>query len=118
MAQHLKTPEFKSEAEEASWWDNNPDLILKEFETAAKDGTLGRGTLVRRGQTPTTTIRLDPADIELAKSQAEQRGLKYQTYLKMIIHQALRQDDPKKVTKAVFTRRVTAPPPEHRKQTG
>ena len=120
MKQHLKTPKFKSEAEEASWWDNNPDLILKEFETAAKDGTLGRGTLVRRGQTPTTTIRLDPADIELAKSQAEQRGLKYQTYLKMIIHQALRQDDhSKKVTKAVFTRRVSgtrvmssAPPDE------
>jgi predicted DNA binding CopG/RHH family protein len=105
---HLKTPEFKSEAEEASWWDNNPDLLLKEFETAAKDGTLGRGTLVRRGQTPTTTIRLDPTDIELAKSQAEQRGLKYQTYLKMIIHQALRQNDPKKVTKADIQRRVTA----------
>ena len=117
MKQQLKTPEFKSEAEEASWWDNNPDLILKEFETAAKDGTLGRGTLVRRGQTPTTTIRLDPVDIELAKSQAEQRGLKYQTYLKMIIHQALRQDDdPKKVTKAI-QRRPTVPP-ERRKRTG
>jgi predicted DNA binding CopG/RHH family protein len=110
MAQQLKTPEFKSEAEEARWWDNNPDLLLKEFETAAKDGTLSRGTLVRRGQTPTTTIRLDPVDIELAKSQAEKRGIKYQTYLKMIIHQALRQDDhPKKVTKAVIRRRATVP---------
>jgi hypothetical protein len=117
MKQHLKTPEFKSEAEEANWWANNPDLILKEFETAAKDGTLGRGTLVRRGQTPTTTIRLDPTDIELAKSQAEQRGLKYQTYLKSLIHQALRQDDPKKVTKAVSPRRATVPP-ERRKRTG
>ena len=89
-------------------------FILKQFETAAKDGTLGRGTLVRRGQTPTTTIRLDPADIELAKSQAEQRGLKYQTYLKMIIHQALRQDDPKKATKVAIPRRA----PERRKRTG
>jgi predicted DNA binding CopG/RHH family protein len=116
MTQHLKTPEFKSEAEEASWWDNNQNLVLKEFETAAKNGTLGRGTLVRRGQTPTTTIRLDPVDIELAKSQAEQRGLKYQTYLKMLIHQALRQDKhPKKATKAAF-QRLTTVLPEHRKQ--
>src|SRR4030088_700886 len=114
---HLKTPEFKSEEEEASWGDNNPDFTLKQFETAAKDGTLGRGTLVRRGQTPTTTIRLDPVDIELAKSQAEQRGLKYQTYLKSLIHQALRQDDPKKGTKAVSPRRATVPP-ERRKRTG
>jgi predicted DNA binding CopG/RHH family protein len=115
MTQHLKTPEFKSEAEEASWWDNNQNLVLKQFETAAKNGTLGRGTLVRRGQTPTTTIRLDPVDIELAKSQAEQRGLKYQTYLKMLIHQALRQDDhAKKATKAAIHRLATVPP-ERRK---
>ena len=118
MAQHLKTPEFKSEAEEARWRDNNSDLLLNEFEAAAKDGTLGRGTLVRRDQTPTTTIRLDPADIELAKSQAEQRGLKYQTYLKMLIHQALRQDDPEKVIKAAVIRRRTPMLPERRKRTG
>jgi predicted DNA binding CopG/RHH family protein len=38
---------------------------------------------------PTTTIRLDPEDISLARVQAEKRGLKYQTYLKMLIHEAL-----------------------------
>jgi predicted DNA binding CopG/RHH family protein len=48
----------------------------------------------KRGLTPTTTIRLDKRDIELAKRQAEERGLRYQTYLKMLIHQALRQEDP------------------------
>jgi predicted DNA binding CopG/RHH family protein len=84
--------EFKSEEEEARWWDEHPEAVLNMLETAAKNGTLGRGTLARRGQTPTTTIRLDPDDIELAKMQAQQRGLKYQTYLKMIIHQALQQE--------------------------
>jgi predicted DNA binding CopG/RHH family protein len=92
MPKTLMTPEFKSEEEEARWWAENQDLLLNEFKAAAKQGTLGRGTLARRGQTPTTTIRLDPSDIELAKIQAEQRGLKYQTYLKMIIHQALQQE--------------------------
>ncbi|HEY0796588.1 MAG TPA: hypothetical protein VGD64_12475 [Acidisarcina sp.] len=92
MPKTLETPEFKTEVEEARWWADNQALLLKEFEEAAKDGTLGRSTLVKRGQTPTITIRLDPADIELARRQAEQRGLRYQTYLKMVIHQALQQE--------------------------
>jgi predicted DNA binding CopG/RHH family protein len=91
MERTIDTPDFKNEEEEANWWDANRSLVLSQFEQAAKDGTLGRGTLARRGQTPTTTIRLDPADVELAKLQAQERGLRYQTYLKMIIHQALRQ---------------------------
>jgi predicted DNA binding CopG/RHH family protein len=37
-----------------------------------------------------TTIRLDPEDIAKARVQAAERGLRYQTYLKMIIHEALR----------------------------
>jgi predicted DNA binding CopG/RHH family protein len=90
IAKKLQTPEFKSEGEEATWYAANQDALLSEFTDAAKNGTLGRGTLAKRGLTPTTTIRLDKADIELAKHQAEQRGLRYQTYLKMLIHQALR----------------------------
>ncbi len=62
MAQILKTPEFKSE-EEANWWAANQKILLAEFQQAAKDGTVGRGTLARRGTTPTTTIRLDPTDL-------------------------------------------------------
>jgi predicted DNA binding CopG/RHH family protein len=89
MPKRLETPEFASEAEEAKWWFDNRHMLLDEFRQAGADGTLQRGTLMKRGLTPTTTIRLDPNDIELARSQAEQRGLKYQTYLKMLIHQAL-----------------------------
>lgn len=32
---------------------------------------------------------LDPEDIARARAQAGHRGLRYQTYLKMLIHQAL-----------------------------
>ena len=35
------------------------------------------------------TIRLTNAQIELAKQQAEAKGLKYQTYIKMLLHEAL-----------------------------
>ena len=89
MVKTLDAPEFKDEEEEAQWWVENQALMLKQFEEAAQDGTLGRGTLATRGKTATTTIRLNPEDIELAKGQAAELGLKYQTYLKMILHQAL-----------------------------
>ena len=92
MTKTLQTPEFKNEAEEAAWWDSHPDETLALFEQATKDGTLGRGTLARRAQTAATSIRLDVADIELAKTIAQQRGLRYQTYLKMVIHQHLMQE--------------------------
>jgi hypothetical protein len=32
---------------------------------------------------------LDPADYELAHSQAKQRGVEYEEYLKMLVHEAL-----------------------------
>ncbi len=91
----FETPEFKTEAEEAAWWDSHPEAILQHLEQAARNGMLGRGTLARKGKTPTTTIRLDPSDVELAKRQAGERGIRYQTYLKMIIHQALRRESSK-----------------------
>jgi hypothetical protein len=97
----LKIPKFATEAEEAKWWFENDDLIFKEFQKAAKEGRLGRGGVRRlfaeKGipfkepkPMPTTTIRLDPEDIAKARAQAAERGLRYQTYLKMIIHEALR----------------------------
>jgi predicted DNA binding CopG/RHH family protein len=35
------------------------------------------------------TLRIDAADIELARQQARSKGLKYQTYMKSLLHQAL-----------------------------
>jgi predicted DNA binding CopG/RHH family protein len=47
------------------------------------------------GITPTTTIRLDPEDISRARTLAAKRGLRYQTYLKMLLHEALREEEKK-----------------------
>jgi predicted DNA binding CopG/RHH family protein len=85
-------PDFKSEAEEADWWFNHQDEILDDFEQASKEGRLLRGSAAKVGALPTTTIRLDPVDIELARKLAEKRGLKYQTYLKMLLHEALTRE--------------------------
>ncbi|HEY5381726.1 MAG TPA: hypothetical protein VIJ65_05690 [Acidobacteriaceae bacterium] len=85
-------PDFKSEAEEAQWWFDHQDELLEDFKEAAANGTLGRATVARRMGLPTTTIRLDPVDIQRAREQAEKRGLKYQTYIKMLLHEALARE--------------------------
>ena len=35
------------------------------------------------------TLRLSNSEIALAKQQAEAKGLRYQTYIKMLLHEAL-----------------------------
>jgi hypothetical protein len=108
----LKIPAFATEAEEAKWWFENDDLIFKEFQKLAKEGRLGRGGARRlfaekgipfpepqpQQPLPTTTIRLDPDDIAKARVQAAERGLRYQTYLKMIIHEALRNAESNRIS--------------------
>lgn len=89
MARQLKVPKFDKEADEAKWWDSHQTEVAGEFERAAAAGRLGQGTVARQGATPTTTIRLDPDDIVRAKAQAKRKGLRYQTYLKMLLREAL-----------------------------
>jgi len=90
MLEELKTKTFANEAEEAAWWQSNEDALLEDFKKAEKEGRLGIGTALKRAALSSTTIRLDPDDIAKARVQAAERGLRYQTYLKMIIHEALR----------------------------
>jgi predicted DNA binding CopG/RHH family protein len=84
-------PDFKSEAEEAKWWFDHQDELDKDFARAAAEGRLHRRTGPRPSAIPTTTIRLAPDDIAAAREQAGKRGLKYQTYLKMLIREGLQK---------------------------
>jgi predicted DNA binding CopG/RHH family protein len=93
MAKLVVKKTFKTEADEARWWAKNQDLIAEKFDEATADGTLGRGTVAKKGLTPTTTIRLSTADISRARVLAERKGLRYQTYLKMLIHEALQKEE-------------------------
>jgi len=93
MTKGLKIPKFENEAEEAKWWDSHQRDVAGEFERAAAEGRLGRGTVAHQGATPTTTIRLDPADVARAKAQAQRKGLRYQTYLKMLLREALLKEE-------------------------
>ena len=97
-----KRIQFASEAKEADWWPKNQDLIAKRFAEANAMGKVGVGTVARRareratgqgGASPTITIRLAAADLARARTLAAEKGLRYQTYLKMLIHQALNSEE-------------------------
>jgi predicted DNA binding CopG/RHH family protein len=81
-------PKFKSEAEEAAWWDAHPDFIVEQFEKAAKEGRLLRGI----PKSKSVTIRIPMRDLEAAQRLADRKGLPYQTYMKMLLHQALEKE--------------------------
>ena len=97
MPEQTSIPKFQNEAEEADWWFNNQDFVLRLFEKASAEGRLGHGTakkqMAERQAAKSTTIRLDEQDLSLAKTQAERKGLRYQTYLKMLIHEALSREE-------------------------
>jgi predicted DNA binding CopG/RHH family protein len=97
MLEELKRKNFANEAEEARWWESHEDSLADEFEKATAEGRAGIGTVAKSAALPTTTIRLSPDDIAKARVQAAERGLRYQTYLKMIIHEALRDAEQRKV---------------------
>jgi predicted DNA binding CopG/RHH family protein len=91
MPTRTRIPNFKSEREEAEWWDAHPDVVTALFLKAKKEGKIKRLPVIR-GATRSTTIRLPIADIETAQQIAERRGLPYQTYLKGLLHQALERE--------------------------
>ena len=93
-----KQPPFKTETQEAEWWAKNQNLIADRFEQAKAAGKLAKGTVARvagerAGASPTITIRLAEDDLTRARALASEKGLRYQTYLKMLLHQALNSEE-------------------------
>ena|ERR1700735_19761 len=91
-----KIPQFRNEREEANWWDRNRTELDKDFLKAAKEGRLRRLERARlaarvTGATKVISLRVREEDLALAREQAAQKGLPYQTYLKSLLHEALRR---------------------------
>jgi predicted DNA binding CopG/RHH family protein len=90
----LTIPKFENETDEANWALREPrEDCLQRFHEAVQEGRVRQGTLKQRGVTPPTTIRLAPEDISRARTLAERRGLRYQTYIKMLIHEGLEREE-------------------------
>jgi predicted DNA binding CopG/RHH family protein len=95
MARVRQIPQFRTEAEEARWWDKQGSRIARDVEAAVasrEDLTVVPAPLARAIAAKNITIRLSLADLERARLQAQRRGLRYQTYVKMLLHQALEAD--------------------------
>ena len=78
---------FRTEAEEAEWWDAHPEVATAIMKRAIKSGKAKRAVPLK-----TVTMRLPVPDIEAAQDLAHQKGLPYQTYIKMLLHEALKKE--------------------------
>ncbi len=80
----IDAPRFRSEAEEADWWDSHQDLVadllLKHLRRAALP-------------LKSVTLRLPVTDIDKARQLAAARGIGYQTLIKVLLHDALKREE-------------------------
>lgn len=80
-------PRFKTESEEAAWWDAHPEVATEIMKRAVRAGKARRAVPLKA-----VTMRLPVRDLETAQELAARKSLPYQTYLKMLLHEALEKE--------------------------
>ncbi len=89
----ISVPKFNTEAEEAQWWYNNRRKVEGALIRAMDNKIVQRGTAQRLAadarNSRNVTLRMAEADLDLARRQAEEKGLPYQTYIKSVLHEEL-----------------------------
>lgn len=88
----IKLPKFANDDEEATWWYDNRELVSQEFQQAATEGRLGRGTVARMAGLTPQIVRLSRIDADKARLIAGKRGLDYRDYLDRLIHEAIEKE--------------------------
>jgi len=90
-----KIPVFKSEEEEAQFWDTHDSLeYLDPLESAevTVSPELEKKLLNKREFKKPITLRLEPSQIEDVKKIANKKGLPYQTLIRMWIVEYIRKE--------------------------
>jgi len=86
-------PAFAAEPEEATWWYENRKSHDRGFAAAVENGAaqvlIREKLLERKMPSQVISLRVSKADLALARRQAEQKGLPYQTYIKSLLHETL-----------------------------
>jgi len=89
----VNVPRFRTEAQEAKWWDEHMGEVEGNLMQGIKTGVAQRGgprrVIQERRQSKNITIRVAIADIERARTLAAKKGIGYQTLMKMLLKQAL-----------------------------
>lgn len=93
----MKVPKFKNESEEADWWYANRNKIKWGKPLRNPDGTpmtadqVVAAQIAEEKKTKAINIRIPQGDLALAKRTAQAKGIGYQTYIRMLLHEALRK---------------------------
>ncbi len=61
-----------------------------------KEKLLERIAASKKKPAPVVALRIPTADLALARKQAEEKGLPYQTYIKSLLHETLAQRERRK----------------------
>jgi predicted DNA binding CopG/RHH family protein len=87
-------PKFSTEREEALWWDSHRAEIEAEIRQRMKQKeSLTLGDLVRQEKaSQPVTLRIATDDLETARRLAAHKGVGYQTYIKMLLREALAEE--------------------------
>jgi predicted DNA binding CopG/RHH family protein len=93
----LVIPLFENENEEAAWWEKHRATVEADLRSALREGTtlslrdvLDRAR--RNKELRPVTIRLASEDIATARQLADDKGVGYQTYIKLLLHDALQRE--------------------------
>jgi predicted DNA binding CopG/RHH family protein len=91
-------PAFPTEAEEAEWWYQNREVHGRELLAAVRSGEaqiltkeklLARLEASKKKPAQVVALRIPQTDLALARKQAGEKGLPYQTYIKSLLHETL-----------------------------
>lgn len=83
-------PSFTTEEEEAAWWDAHPEVLAQRFHGAREQGRVRRlSQTTLPGASETVAIRIPEPELSRARELAAKRGILYQTYIKMLLREAL-----------------------------
>ena len=93
----LVIPPFKGEREEAAWWEKHRAEVEADLRLAMREGnTISLSDVLsqakRKKDLQPVTIRLASEDIVTARRLADDKGIGYQTYIKLLLHQALHKE--------------------------
>ena len=93
----LFIPSFQNESQEAAWWERHRGeveadlrLAMRERKTISLKDVLAQAK--RKAELQPVTIRLASEDIDTARQLASGKGVGYQTYIKLLLHQALQKE--------------------------
>ena len=94
--QVAKVPMFKSEDEEATWWESADGREFLKHQSSGNTLQKKKGSTLVAGLSRTTSVqialRLPAPDVAKAREIAGRKGIGYQTLLKMLVHEGLRRE--------------------------